>query len=120
MTVPYSLLVLVRPYGREDVPEAFDRGEELFEAACADYEKGDYVRAARGFVAAADALTVEPENIYAADFQKNRELAYRNAAWASLMADQPELGRTLLRDAAAHDFECAPEIARIIRDILDA
>jgi len=71
MIVPYSLLVMVRPYGREPVPDTFDRGEELFDAASADYDSADYARAARGFVAAADALTVDADNTYAADFKKS-------------------------------------------------
>jgi hypothetical protein len=119
MTVPYSLLVMVRPYGREAVPEAFDGGEALFDAASGDYEKGDYAQAARRFVAAAGALTIDPDNTYAQDFRHNRGLAYRNAAWASLMANQPDLGRTLLRDAAERDTDCAADIEQIIREIID-
>ena len=84
----------------------------------AAYEQASYPRAMRGFVEAADALVTEPDNTYVAEFAHNRVLAYRNAAWASLMAHQSELGRELLRGAATHDAECAPEIERILDGIL--
>jgi hypothetical protein len=114
----FALQVLVTPYGREPVPENFNLATARFDTATAEYERGDYEMSVQTFLSAAQALRDTGEHPYATNFSDNRLIIYRNIAWASLMAKAADLGRTILRQAAVADAECAAEIEAIIDQLL--
>jgi len=79
-------------------PPELIAAEGLLRDAAAIYQTGEFVQAARAFLAAAAVLRSVPAGSFAHSATSNRAIAYRNSALAWKAAGQPADGRRSLVD----------------------